>query len=954
MKFGDGNPQYILAVTDCWPSRHDQGGTVRSNRKESFILKFAALVVFNLLAMTASATAQDGDLVWAKRAGGTSRGDAGTFIALDGSGNSYVTGNFRGTATFGPGEANETILTSAGNDDVFVAMYDPSGALLWAKSAGGNGLDRASSIALDAAGNIYVIGSFNGTTTFGPGSVLSSVSNTDDIFVAKYDSTGTLLWVSWSGGAGSDQGNGIALDGSGNIYITGTFEGTSTFDLSLNGANQPAVISVGGPDIFVAKFDPSGTALWAKRAGGTISDKAVGIAVDVLGNSFVAGYFESAATFGAGEPNQTTLKSAGLRDIFIAKYDLNGSLLWANRAGEAGADQAFGIAEDGLGNSYVTGLFNGSGTFGTLPNQTILISAGFDDIFVAKYSPSGALVWAKQAGGTADDIGLGIGVDALGNIFLTGMFQAQATFGVGEVTPTILTSDGDRDVFVAQYNSAGTLLWAKRAGGPKTDQGLGIAVDGFGTGYLTGYFGDSNPPIAATATFGPGEANETTLTSAGGADMYLAKFAGRPPSADSDGDGIADQNDNCPSVANTNQADVDGDSIGDVCDTNSFVPVANADNYNATADTTLNVAAPGVLTNDTDADSNPLAASLISGPSNGTVTLNPNGSFSYTPNASYVGPDSFTYQANDGQNTSNQATVNLTVNPGGPPDVTAPGKVVNLKASGVTQTSISLTWTAPGDDGKTGTATSFDLRYSTTALNATTWGAATQVSGEPAPGVAGTIHNITVNGLLCGRVYKFALKTADEASNISLLSNVRSVKTAACNKLVITPKLLPVGEVNIVYSSGMFAITGGNVPYNVQINPITLPPGVTYNTQEFSGTPTTAKTYNIAATIIDNIGSTAKVKFKLKVAKPISITTTSLKPGKANVNYAATLKAKDGLKAYAWALAPGSALLPGTLILDPATGKITGTAPAGSVDVNFQVTDALGATDTQMLTLTFN
>jgi hypothetical protein len=96
------------------------------------------------------------------------------------------------------------------------------------------------------------------------------------------------------------------------------------------------------------------------------------------------------------------------------------------------------------------------------------------------------------------------------------------------------------------------------------------------------------------------------------------------------------------------------------------------------------------------------------------------------------------------------------------------------------------------------------------------------------------------------------------------------------------------------------------------------------------------------------------VKFKLKVARPVTITTTSLKPGKANVNYVATLKAKDGVKAYGWALAPGSSLLPGTLILDPATGKITGTAPAGSVDVNFQVTDALGATDTQMLTLTFN
>jgi hypothetical protein len=216
---------------------------------------------------------------------------------------------------------------------------------------------------------------------------------------------------------------------------------------------------------------------------------------------------------------------------------------------------------------------------------------------------------------------------------------------------------------------------------------------------------------------------------------------------------------------------------------------------------------------------------------------------------------------------------------------------------------------------------------------------------------------MTVSNLLCGKVYYFALVTADEASNVSSISNVAKAKTARCNKLKITPLKLPAGEVGLAYNSGTFAVMGGDAPYTVQIDPALLPPGISYAAQAFTGTPATAKNFVIPAVITDAVGSVRKAKFKIKVADPVAITTSALKPAKANVKYSATPQAKYGLKDYAWT-ATLNGTLPGvgsTFAFDPDTGKIAVMATAaGSVDVVFQVTDAAGGTDTETLRLTIN
>ena len=315
----------------------------------------------------------DGSLAWAKHASSTANNFRGLGIGIDGSGNSYVTGWFQGTATFGPGEPNEMPLLPADGNSMFVAKYNSDGTLAWVRNFP-QGQHVGWAIAVDGSGSSYVTG----------WSGLSTVS----VFVAKWHSNGSLAWAKEAQGTGTafPEGRGIVVDASGNSYVTGMFTGTVTF-----GSAEPSetpLTSAGDEDIFVAKYNSDGTLAWAKSVGNTNDDQGNAISLDSSGNPHVTGSFTDTVTFGSGEPNQTSLTSAlaGFRDAFVAKYNSDGTLAWAKRAGGMLDDLGFGIAVDGLGNSYVTGIFAGTAIFGSgEPNQTSLTSAGMHDIFIAKF-----------------------------------------------------------------------------------------------------------------------------------------------------------------------------------------------------------------------------------------------------------------------------------------------------------------------------------------------------------------------------------------------------------------------------------------------------------------------------------------------------------------------------------------------------------------------------------------
>ena len=443
--------------------------------------------------------------------GGTSS-DIPTSGQVDSSGNSYVAGLFQGTADFDPG-AGTTNLTSAGANDIFIAKYDSSGALVWAKGVGGTSNDSNAALQIDSSGNSYVTGSFRDTADFDPDAGTANLTSAGsyDSFIAKYDSSGALVWAKGVGGTGTDIGNAIQVDSSGNSYVTGYFSGTADFD---PGAGTTNLTSAGGNDTFIAKYDSSGALVWAKGIGGTSSDIAASMQIDSGGNSYLIGTFQGTADFDPGA-GTTNLTSAGGNDVFIAKYDSTGALVWAKNVGGTSSDTGSSIAVDSNGNSYVAGTFEGTADFDPGAGTTNLTSAGDTDLFIAKYDSTGALVWAKNAGGTDTDQAASVTVDSSGNSYVTGIFTGTADFDPGAGT-TNLTSAGETDAYIAKYDSSGALVWAKNVGGTGFDRAASITIDSSGNSHVTGNF-------TGTADFDPG-AGTKNLTSAGDNDIYLLKL----------------------------------------------------------------------------------------------------------------------------------------------------------------------------------------------------------------------------------------------------------------------------------------------------------------------------------------------------------------------------------------------------------------------------------------------
>jgi hypothetical protein len=423
---------------------------------------------------------------WAMRFGGTSA-DYARAVAADGAGNVVVVGSFKASASFGGAQ-----LTSAGGSDVFVAKYTAAGAHLWSRRFGGAGDETALSVAVDPSGAIFVGGEFWGATTDLGGGALAN-AGASDAFLAKYSASGAHLWSRAFGGPDTDSTYGVATDAAGDVVAVGVFKGSA-----VDFGGRTLASMWGGLDSFVVKLSGSnGGNLWAKnvRCGGP--DFAYGVAVDGAGNVLVAGDFNGNADFGAGY-----VTTAGLADVYLAKYSSSGAYVWAKRFGGANHDSAAAVAVDGSGNVAITGNFMGSVSFG----GTALTSASNStDMFVAKYTAAGTHVWSRRAGDYYVDYGHGIGVDADGNVIVTGSFYGTVNLGGGAMTSA---SNQTSDMFVAEYSSSGAHVWSSRYGGSENEMGRDVAAGPNGP-VVTGFY-------SGTVDFGG-----QVLPSAGFSDGFL-------------------------------------------------------------------------------------------------------------------------------------------------------------------------------------------------------------------------------------------------------------------------------------------------------------------------------------------------------------------------------------------------------------------------------------------------
>ncbi|MHC4663128.1 MAG: phage tail protein [Planctomycetota bacterium] len=468
-------------------------------------------------------TPASGDLDFADNAGSI-LDDEGHKIASLPDGSFFVTGSFQDSATFDPGGTGEMSITSAGGLDIFIAAYNSDGSLNWVVSAGGTGDDSGHDISILDDGTIYIAGSFRGSATFGSGGNVAALTSAGqaDIFIARYDSNGILSWARNASSTKNDEAFGVSAvpDGSA-VFIAGEFRSVCTFG---EGANQTTIDSGSNSksDIFVARYGADGALHWVERAGegSNKNDGGTGIAALADGGALVTGYHEGATFDPLGTP--IVLTSAGGQDIFIAKYNADGSVAWAESAGSSNDDSASSIAAFPDNSFVIAGQYRGTATFD--PNGAaiqISSNAASIDVFLARYLDNGTAAWAASAGGAVADACNDVDVLLDGTVCAIGQYDTEAVFGSGDANETGLTSAGLTDIFVAKFNSDGTLAWAKSAGGTGIDEGMGITMLPDGSCIATGYF-------TGTATFGPGEPGETTLVSGGGAgtdtDIFIARF----------------------------------------------------------------------------------------------------------------------------------------------------------------------------------------------------------------------------------------------------------------------------------------------------------------------------------------------------------------------------------------------------------------------------------------------
>ncbi len=430
--------------------------------------------------------------LWSRSAGGTTY-DVANSVSADLAGNTIATGYFNGASiTFG---ADVLLNANLDTSNVFIVKYDPAGNPVWARGAGGTGHDRGTAVATDASGNIYVTGYFESATITFDTITLNNLSMYSDMFLAKYDAAGNIVWAKSAGSMYNDGANAIAVDDAGNILVAGYFQAASmSFDTTT-------INNQGNFDMFVVKYSSSGNVLWVDGRGGNNEEKAYAITTDGSNNVVVSGAFLSSSVL--FDVDTINYSGGAYTDIFTVKYTSAGNVSWANCEGGTYLDEPNAAVMDINGNTYIAGIYYSSSIpFGTdtLSNSG---SSFYGDMFIAKYDVNGNNVWAKRAGaGTNNDWATALDMDIAGNVWVSGVFGSTISFDSFTLT--------NEAMFLVQFDANGTALYATDVAG---GMAYGMSIDILDNIHIAGIVYDP------TITFG----SNPVLNSNGFYDVIVAK-----------------------------------------------------------------------------------------------------------------------------------------------------------------------------------------------------------------------------------------------------------------------------------------------------------------------------------------------------------------------------------------------------------------------------------------------
>lgn len=422
----------------------------------------------------------------------------GYAITSDNNGNVFSAGIFDNTLDFDSGIGTYYMSGLGGSFDVYLTRFSQYGGFIWAKSFGGTSYETVNSIVLDASSNIYICGTFTGTTDFDPGAaVFNLYSPNVASYVAKFDNSGNFIWARQFSGNNLVVANELCIDAIGNLLFVGRFNGTADFD---PGPSTYTLTSNGQSDLFVCKISSSGNFVWAKGMGSNLADDANAVVTDKFSNVFFTGSFMSICDFDPG-PGTTTLAPIGNIDIFVVKLNTSGNLIWARNFGDPFGGNGYpkAITIDSVGNVLSTGRYSGAFDFDPGPaTSTVTMFGGSGNVYISKLSAIGDYRWVVAYNSIGPNVGETIKADEQGNVYTAGEFYGTPDFNPGSATFTLASTPGGyNDLFYSKLDSAGNHVWAIKIGGGGDERVNDIFLDASNAIYSTGSF-------SSTVDFNPG------------------------------------------------------------------------------------------------------------------------------------------------------------------------------------------------------------------------------------------------------------------------------------------------------------------------------------------------------------------------------------------------------------------------------------------------------------------
>ena len=463
--------------------------------KHPFMKHFFVTLFIFFSSLVFSQTAQ-----WGHAAQGNGNSwDEATSVAHDANDDVFVTGYFASDSiTFG-----NITLYSNGGADAYVVKYDPFLQPIWAFAIGGPGDEYGMGVACDSNSNVFIVGNYSsGSLTLGSTVLTNRDSGTPDMYIARLDYFGNVIWARGEGCSNWDNVSGVDVSPAiQELYVSGAFYIDTLF------IENDTLLNQGNYDMVLMKFDFNGNYQWSRSAGGNFNDLANAVAYDLDGYVITTGGFASDSM---PFPTGTLINPvSGLPETWVVKYDAQGNCMWARRAGAGDNDHAVACDVDANGKVYLGGHFH-SGSM-TFANDT-LVNQGQGDVYLLVYDEFGNELWAKAAGGPEQDFGYGLYVDNHGKIYYSGMYTSlNITFG----PYTLNNPNINENMFLLMYDSNGNELDTLSGGGLGMDYITSITANEWGTIYAVGAFGTPTMAMGSTTLIDTDPSGNTT-------DMFIA------------------------------------------------------------------------------------------------------------------------------------------------------------------------------------------------------------------------------------------------------------------------------------------------------------------------------------------------------------------------------------------------------------------------------------------------